>query len=62
MALLRQDKMKKDERMKALLDRQPLDHIPVYGIIGGFAALNVGYTLQEMYSDMTGQKGYQASA
>jgi len=56
MALLRQDRMTKDERMIALLKRQPLDRIPVYGIIGGFAALNIGYTITDLYSDFTGQK------
>ena len=56
MALLRQDRMTKDERMIALLKRQPLDRIPVYGIIGGFAALNIGYTITDLYGDFTGQK------
>jgi len=56
MAILRQDRMTNEERMIALLKRQPLDRIPVYGIIGGFAALNVGYTISDLYTDITGQK------
>jgi len=60
MALLRQDRMTKDERMRALLKRQPLDRIPVYGLIGGFAALNIGRTVEDIYGDFTGEVGYQA--
>jgi len=58
MAVIRQDQMTKDERMTALLNRQPLDHVPVYGIIGGFAAVNVGYQI----ADTFGNKGFEAFA
>ncbi|MFC1919920.1 uroporphyrinogen decarboxylase family protein [Chloroflexota bacterium] len=60
MALLRQDKMTKDERIIALLKRQPLDRIPVYALMAGFAALNVGYTIEDQYSITTGQKSRDA--
>ena len=60
MAPLRQDRMTKDERMIALLKRQPLDRVPVWGLAVGFAGLNVGYTIADMYSDA--QKAFDAVA
>ena len=59
MGPLTQDRMTKNERMTALLNRQPLDRVPVYGIIGGFAAVNVGYTIRDLWGDLTGEKAYQ---
>jgi len=51
MGLLRRDRMTKDERMVAMLKKQPLDRVPVWGSALGFAAINVGYTVADMYSD-----------
>ncbi len=47
---LRPDRMTRDERWLALLSRQPLDRIPVYGLASGFAALNCGLTISEYYN------------
>jgi len=56
MAVLRRDRMTRDERMIALLNRQPLDRVPVWGMMAGFAALNVGYTIADAY----GRRGIEA--
>jgi len=58
MTVLRQDSMTKDERMIALLNRQPLDRVPVWGFSIGFPAVNVGYAISDMYSDP--QKAFDA--
>jgi len=44
--------------MMALLKREPLDRIPVWGSVVGFSAINVGYTIADMYSDP--QKAFDA--
>lgn len=55
---LKPDRMSRDERMVALLKRQPLDRIPVFGFLLGFPAVNVGYAIADMYSDP--QKAFDA--
>jgi len=60
MAVLRQDRMSKEERMAALLGRHALDRVPVWGILGTFAGANVGYTTEELFADFTGEKAIQA--
>jgi uroporphyrinogen decarboxylase len=59
MGLLRQDRMTKDERMIALLNREPIDRVPFgYRIFTGFSAFNCGYTIADMFTDM--RKCYDA--
>ena len=53
MGLLRQDRMTSDERIIALMNRRPTDRIPFgYRIFTGFSALNTGYTVYDMFTDM----------
>jgi len=47
---LRKDRMTKDERWIALLNRQPLDRIPVYGFAMGFSTVHCGSTIAEFYN------------
>jgi len=51
MSLLRRDRMTKDERMVALLNRERLDRVPVWGSVLGFSAVNVGYSVADIYSN-----------
>jgi len=48
---LKQDKMTSSERWVALLNRQPLDRVPIVGLALGYSGLNVGYTIGDMYTD-----------
>jgi uroporphyrinogen decarboxylase len=48
---IREDRMTKDERWIALLNRKPLDRIPFFGFAYGFSAINYGVTLAEVYND-----------
>ena len=55
---LRKDRMTADERWIALLNRQPLDRIPVYGFASGFSAIHCGFTIGEYYNSP--EKAYYA--
>ena len=53
MGLLRQDEMTRDERMIALMKRQPIDRITFgYRLFTGFSAFNCGYTVNDMFIDV----------
>jgi uroporphyrinogen decarboxylase len=45
----KQDRMNSRERMKALLQGQSIDRVPLFPFILGFCARNVGYPIQAMY-------------
>ncbi|MGD9118112.1 MAG: uroporphyrinogen decarboxylase family protein [Dehalococcoidia bacterium] len=47
---LRKDRLTNDERMEALWNRQKPDRIPVWPLIVGFAAANVGLHLNDIYT------------
>lgn len=47
----RQDRMSKNDRIKALLNGQPVDHVPFYPFILGFATRNVGYSTATIYKN-----------
>jgi uroporphyrinogen decarboxylase len=52
MGLLRQDEMTRDERIIALMKREPIDRITFgYRIFTGFSALNCGYTITDMFTN-----------
>lgn len=44
--------MTSQERIKALLNRQPVDRVPFYSLSLGFSTLNAGYTIADAYNDM----------
>lgn len=48
---LRPDRMTEKERLKALLNRQPVDRVPFNLFCRSFAALNVGYSIASVYDD-----------
>lgn len=48
---MKPDLMSPKERIKSLLNGQPIDHIPFYPFILGFCARNVGYHIADMYQD-----------
>lgn len=48
---IRKDRMTKDERWKALLNRAPIDRIPVFGFAPGFSAVQCGLTIAEVYNE-----------
>jgi uroporphyrinogen decarboxylase len=49
---LRKDRMSKGERWEALLNRKPLDRIPVNGLAtGGFAAVHTGLSIVDAYNN-----------
>lgn len=48
---LRKDKMTREERWQALLNRQPMDRIPVYALYMGFATVNAGLPLVDWYNN-----------
>lgn len=50
--------MTADERWLALLNRRPLDRIPVYGLASGFSAVNCGLPIDEFYN--MPEKAFQA--
>jgi uroporphyrinogen decarboxylase len=50
--MLKQDKMTTDERWIALLNRQPVDRVPIYAIAAGYAGMNAGITVPDLYADM----------
>lgn len=47
---LKNDKMTKYERWEAILSRQPLDRIPVFGFAMGFATVHCGLTVTDAYN------------
>ena len=51
MAQFRQDKMTEKERWEALLNRQPIDRVPLSLQSLGFSIRNVGYPLARTYDD-----------
>jgi uroporphyrinogen decarboxylase len=55
---IRPDKMTSAERMSALMQGKPIDRVPFIPFIFGFTALNVGYSLEEFWSD--GKKMFEA--
>jgi len=52
MAFLCRDKMTSQERMTALLNRQPVDRVPFYSLAFGFCTLNAGHTIADAYTNM----------
>jgi len=48
---LKKDKMTGAERFTALLKRQPVDRVSVSGFAGGYAAINVGYEIRDVYTN-----------
>ena len=55
---MKQDRMSSAKRLKALLDGQSIDHVPMYPFILGFCARNVGYPVSTIYKDP--EKSFQA--
>lgn len=53
---IRKDRMTKDERWVALLNRKPLDRIPVFAAAFGFTTINSGLSIADFYNDP--QKSY----
>jgi hypothetical protein len=47
---IRKDRMTKDERWRALFNREPLDRIPVFGFAGGFSTVNSGLSAAAAYN------------
>jgi uroporphyrinogen decarboxylase len=48
---IRRDRMTKWERWDALLNREPLDRIPVHGMALGFAAVHAGLSVVDAYTN-----------
>jgi len=58
---IRKDKMTSEERIRAILNKQPVDRIPFYSLFSvGFCALNAGYTIADAYNNMP--KAFDAQA
>ncbi len=55
---LRKDRMTKNERWVALLNRRPLDRVPVCGFTGGFSLVHTGLSIADFYNDP--RKSYEA--
>lgn len=47
---IRKDRMTKEERWMAMLNREPLDRVPVFAFAGGFSAIHCGLTLADAYN------------
>ena len=47
---VRKDRMTKDERWMAMLNRQPLDRVPVYGFAMGFCSVHCNLTIADAYN------------
>jgi len=47
----RQDKMTEEKRWKALMNRQPIERVPIFLFAIGFSAHNVGYSLFSAYEE-----------
>ena len=52
MPLFQKDKMSAEERAQALMEGKPMDRIPFSILAFAFHGVNVGYTINEWYSDM----------
>jgi hypothetical protein len=48
---LKKDKMTKDERCLAILNRQPLDRMGVYGFALGFCTVHCHLTIADAYNN-----------
>jgi uroporphyrinogen decarboxylase len=48
---LRKDRLNEQERMEALWARQKPDRVPLIPLTLGFAAINVGYNINDFYAD-----------
>ena len=60
MAQFRQDRMTEQERLEALLNRQPIDRVP-FNLFGtSFAGVNVGLSIVAMYEDA--EKSFEAQS
>ncbi len=55
---LRPDKMTSLERMRNLLQGKPIDRVPFVPFIYGFTGVNIGYSLEEFWSD--GEKMFES--
>jgi len=55
---IKKDKMTKNERWEALLNRKPMDRVPVWGWSLGFATVNTGLSIVDFYNDP--QKSYDS--
>jgi uroporphyrinogen decarboxylase len=55
---IKKSKRTKNERWVALLNRQPVDRIPVFGPSFGFAAVNAGLSIVDFYNNP--QKSYDS--
>ena len=55
---LKDDKMTKHERWSALLNRKPMDRVPMYASMFGFSTLNAGYSIADFYNNP--EKSYEA--
>jgi len=47
----KKDRMGSVERIKAMLNRQPVDRVPFFSFAQGFSTLNVGYPIADYYRD-----------
>ncbi len=47
---IKKDRMTRDERWRALLNRQPLDRIPVFGFSVGFSTVQCGLSIADAYN------------
>lgn len=59
MALFRQDRMTEEERLEALLKRQPVDRVPLRLFGAAFSARTVGYPITSIYE--SAEKSFEAS-
>ena len=48
---IKKDRMTKNERWLALLNKQPMDRVPFYAFAMGFSTVNAGYTIVDLYND-----------
>ena len=55
---IKKDKMTKDERWVALLNRKPMDRVPVMGMALGFMVVNAGLSIVDFYNNP--KKSYEA--
>lgn len=55
----KKDRMSPNERIEALLNRQPVDRVPFFSLSQGFNTLNVGYSIAEYYRNP--KKSFEAA-
>jgi len=58
MPLFHKDKMSAEERAQALMEGKPMDRVPFSILAFAFHGVNVGYTINEWYTDM--QKAFES--